>query len=113
MLLTSIFLLLFISIICFLVLPGLSIFACRIIALLGTGLILFLSCLLLISFKCNHYYFQDILTYTFGFDSLNLSFSFGLDGISLFFFILSNFLIFLCILFIWDEPSFRAYALLF
>jgi len=111
MLLTSIFLLLFTSIICFLIIPGLSLFACRIIALIGTGAILFLSCLLLISFKCNYYYFQDILTYTFGFDSLNLSFSFGLDGISLFFFILSNFLIFLCILFIWDEPSFRVYAL--
>jgi dTDP-4-amino-4,6-dideoxygalactose transaminase len=38
---------------------------------------------------------------------MNLQLSFGLDGISLFFFILSSFLIFLCVLFVFDEKYFK------
>jgi len=46
-----------------------------------------------------------------GFDFLNLYFSAGIDGISIWFFILSSFLIFLCVLFVWNEPSFKDYAI--
>jgi proton-translocating NADH-quinone oxidoreductase chain M len=42
---------------------------------------------------------------------MNLSFSFGLDGISIFFFVLTSLLIFLCILFIWNERLLKEYAL--
>jgi proton-translocating NADH-quinone oxidoreductase chain M len=42
---------------------------------------------------------------------MNLSFSVGLDGISLFFFILSNFLIFLCVLFVWEETLLKEYLI--
>jgi proton-translocating NADH-quinone oxidoreductase chain M len=42
---------------------------------------------------------------------MNFSFSFGLDGISLFFFVLTSLLIFLCILFIWNDVRFKEYAL--
>jgi proton-translocating NADH-quinone oxidoreductase chain M len=42
---------------------------------------------------------------------MNLSFSFGLDGISIFFFVLTSLLIFLCILFIWNERLLKEYAM--
>jgi proton-translocating NADH-quinone oxidoreductase chain M len=42
---------------------------------------------------------------------MNLQLSFGLDGISLFFFILSSFLIFLCVLFVFDEKHLKYYLL--
>jgi proton-translocating NADH-quinone oxidoreductase chain M len=83
----------------------------KFLSLLSSGLILVLSCLLLIDFNSNDYYFQNILIYKVGFNFLNTYLLLGLDGISLFFFILSNFLIFLCILFIWNEKDFRNYAL--
>lgn len=38
-------------------------------------------------------------------------YAFGLDGLSIFFFLLSAFLIFLCILFIWDDPFFKEYTI--
>ncbi|MFN9953253.1 MAG: proton-conducting transporter membrane subunit, partial [bacterium] len=46
-----------------------------------------------------------------GFSLFNLSYSFGIDGISVFFFFLSSLLIFICILFIWNENNFKKYAL--
>jgi proton-translocating NADH-quinone oxidoreductase chain M len=42
---------------------------------------------------------------------MNLSFSFGLDGISIFFFVLTSLLIFLCILFIWNERLLKEYSI--
>jgi proton-translocating NADH-quinone oxidoreductase chain M len=42
---------------------------------------------------------------------MNLTFSFGLDGISIFFFVLTSLLIFLCILFIWNERLLKEYVL--
>jgi proton-translocating NADH-quinone oxidoreductase chain M len=40
-----------------------------------------------------------------------LNYSFGFDGLSLFFFLLSSLLIFSCILFIWDDEKFKEYSL--
>jgi len=42
---------------------------------------------------------------------MNLNFSFGIDGISIFFFVLTSFLIFLCILFIWNERLLKEYTM--
>jgi hypothetical protein len=42
---------------------------------------------------------------------MNLNFSFGIDGISIFFFVLTSFLIFLCVLFIWNERFLKEYAI--
>jgi proton-translocating NADH-quinone oxidoreductase chain M len=67
--------------------------------------------MLMIEFDPNSYHFQSIATYKISADFLNLSFTFGLDGISLFFFVLSSFLIFLCVLFVWEEPLLKEYAL--
>jgi len=67
--------------------------------------------MLMIEFDPNSYHFQSIATYKISADFLNLSFTFGLDGISLFFFVLSSFLIFLCVLFVWEEPLLKEYTL--
>jgi proton-translocating NADH-quinone oxidoreductase chain M len=83
----------------------------KIFSLVSSGVVLFLSCLLLIEFDYNSYYFSNVVTYSIGSELMNFKFSFGLDGISLFFFILTSLLIFLCILFIWNEIRFKDYAL--
>jgi NADH:ubiquinone oxidoreductase subunit 4 (subunit M) len=72
----------------------------RFVSLLTASLILILSCLLLNGFDSNLYFFQYYVTYTFGSDMMNLNYSFGLDNLSIYFFVLSSLLVFLCILFI-------------
>lgn len=72
---------------------------------------LLLSAFILAKFDSNVYYFQELVNYTFDSRVLNLSYSFGLDGISVHFFFLSALLIFLCILFIWNESNFKEYAI--
>lgn len=75
------------------------------------SLTLLLSAFILAKFDSNVYYFQELVNYTFDSRLLNLSYSFGLDGISVHFFFLSALLIFLCILFIWNESNFKEYAI--
>ena len=111
MVLSLIFSILFISVLICLVIPSKEINALRFISLISAAIVFLLSSSLLVTFNCNNYYFQEIVTYKLGFDFLNLYFSLGLDGISLFFFVLSSLLIFLCILFIWDESLFKEYAI--
>ena len=111
MLLTAIFSILLVSILFLFFIPKTNFFLLRQVALISSGLVLFLSSFLLITFNCNIYFFQHIVTCNLGFNFLNIYFLLGLDGISLFFFILSSFLIFLCIIFIWNEPLFKEYAL--
>ena len=95
MLLSLIFLIFFITLFFLFFIPKNNINKIRQITLLSTGLVFILSCILLISFKKNTYSFQDIFIYHLGFDYLNLYIILGLDGISLLFFVLSSFLIFL------------------
>lgn len=83
----------------------------RFIALSCSGAVFFLACVILFNFNSNNFYFQNIVTYSVGLEFLNIYLSVGLDGISIFFFVLSSFLIFLCILFIWDETLFQFYAI--
>ena len=103
MLLNLIFFILFFCLLLIVFLPNSSIFYIRQIGLICSSLVFLLSLLLIDSFCLNLYYFQNIITYQIGFDFLNLYFTVGLDGVSLFFFLLSSFLIFLCVLFVWDE----------
>ena len=76
-----------------------------------SSIILILSSLLIIQFDNNLYHFQNVITYELGSNFLSFVYSFGLDGISLFFFSLSSLLIFLCILFIWNDPLFKEYVI--
>ena len=111
MLLTFIFTTLFVSLFTLFVLPPIYLRGIKNISLLSSAIVLFSSLLLLLEFDCNNYYFSNVVTYSFDSLLMNFSFSFGLDGISLFFFILTSFLIFLCILFIWnDDIRFKEYA---
>lgn len=83
----------------------------RFVSLLTASLILILSCLLLNGFDSNLYFFQYYVTYTFGSDMMNLNYSFGLDNLSIYFFVLSSLLVFLCILFIWNDKYFKEYSM--
>lgn len=72
----------------------------KIFSLRSSGAILIFASLLTANFDTNQYFFQNVFTANIGSSFLNLSYSFGLDGISVLFFFLSAFLIFICILFI-------------
>ena len=80
--------------------------------LLASSICLILSIILLYFFYLDVSHFQCSIIYKVGFDFLNLYILVGIDGISLFFFILSNFLIFLCFLFIWDEKMIKEYVII-
>ena len=110
MLLSAIFLLLFLSLIFLFFTPVQHLQVIKIIALLSSSIVLFLSSILLVKFDCNTYYFSNVETFLINSTLMNFSFSFGLDGISLFFFILTSLLIFLCILFIWNDTRFKEFA---
>nr|WAX04126.1 NADH dehydrogenase subunit 4 [Polysiphonia sp.] len=63
------------------------------------------SLLIWISFNETTSYFQFLETYSL-ISFFNFTYTIGIDGISLFFLILSTFLINLCILISWDSPKF-------
>ena len=111
MILTSIFLILFFSILTLFFISNSNINLLRLIGLVSSGLVLILSCILLVQFNCDAYYFQYITVYKVENNILNFTFSFGLDGISIFFFVLSSFLIFLCILFVWEADLLKEYII--
>jgi len=81
-----------------------------IVSILVSGLILIIACLFLINFNSTHSPFQftsDLMVFTF--KGSNLKFSFGLDGVLVFFFFLSSFLSFLCVLFMQKEILSKEY----
>ena len=79
-------------------------------ALASAGSVFCLAFLIVLQFNSNDFYFQDIVTYKVGLEWLNIYVSFGLDGISIFFYFLSTALVYWCIIYIWDEPLFHKYA---
>jgi len=83
----------------------------RFVSLGTSSLVLILSSILLSGFDSNLSFFQYYVTYTLGSDLLNMVYSFGLDNTSIFFFVLSSLLIFVCILFIWNDKFFKEYAI--
>ena len=111
MLITSIFSILFITLLGIFFIPGTNKNMLRLVGLSSSGIVLILSCLLLVFFNCENYYFQHVITYKIENSLLNFAFSFGLDGISIFFFVLSSFLIFLCVLFVWNDELFKEYLI--
>jgi proton-translocating NADH-quinone oxidoreductase chain M len=111
MILTSIFILLFFGLITLFLIPSIYLQATKVFSLFLSSVVLFLSSILLIQFDCNSYYFSNVVTYSLSSSLTNFTFSFGLDGISLFFYILTSLLIFLCVLFIWNDIRFKEYAL--
>jgi hypothetical protein len=111
MFLTINFTVLFLNILFLFFIPNNSKNFIRNISLIGPLISLIFSSILLGFFNTNHYLFQNLAFFKFGSNFLNIYFSFGLDGISLLFFFLSNFLIILCLLFIFDENSLKEYSI--
>jgi len=111
MLLTSIFSVLIVTLFCLFFIENKNTQLIKSLSLSSSGIVLILSCLLFIQFDSNSYYFQNVVTYSLGSGLMNLNFSFGIDGISIFFFVLTSFLIFLCIVFIWNERLLKEYAM--
>ena len=83
----------------------------KFVGLFSSSLILILSCFMLMYFDSNFYYFQSMITYKTNVNLLNLDFTFGLDGISILFFCLSNFLVFLCIIFILNAELLKEFLI--
>lgn len=111
MLLTFIFSFLFFSILVLATLPRNSLQTLRSFSLWVSSIVFLISMWILMNFDTNLYYFQNVVYYNIGSEFLNISCSFGLDGISIWFFVLSSFLIFLCILFIWNEKNLKEYLI--
>jgi NADH:ubiquinone oxidoreductase subunit 4 (subunit M) len=112
MILSIIFVILFLSILILFFIPKTNTIFLKKFSLAVSGFILFLCSIILINFNINSYYFQSIVYYSIGSNYLNISYSFGLDGLSIFFFYLSSFLIFCCVLFVWDEKLLKEYLII-
>lgn len=83
----------------------------RNLTLFTVSLVFLLVSKLIFIYKTNFYHYQCVEMYIFDNSFLNFTFMLGVDGLSFFFIILSCFLTLLGILFIWDEKSFKFYAI--
>jgi NADH-quinone oxidoreductase subunit M len=84
----------------------------RKVAIFSSAFVLILSILLLLFYDLNNFQLQFYTVIPFiNSDILNITYLFALDGISILFFILSSFLIFLCILFIKEDEYLKEYFL--
>ena len=83
----------------------------RFASLFSSGVVFVLSCFLLINFDSNLHAFQNYLVLDFDSSLLSLYFCFGFDGISILFFWLSSLLIFLCVLFVWNDFYLKEYLI--
>lgn len=109
--LSFLFIILFIGVFLFIFLKNESLIDLQFYSLFFSSLAFIYSLKLLISFDCSNYYFQNIIRYSLNFEFINIQLAFGLDGLSLFFFILSSFLIFLCVLFVFHDKFLRYYLI--
>ncbi len=112
MILNLIFIILITSLLSFFFINGNNRNLLQTISLISSGLVLFLSCLILIYFDTTIISFQFVSNLNFlNFNILNLNLLFGLDGISILFFFLTSFLCFLCILFVQKENLLKEYLI--
>ena len=103
MILASIFLILILSLFVIFLTPEKNIFFIRQFCLIVSGIVLILSLDIFINFNFNLYFFQNLMVFNSDLNLLNLNFIFGLDGISVYFFVLTSLLMFLCFLFSWNN----------
>jgi len=82
----------------------------RVVALATSSIVLLLSIIIGCKFDKNLYGFQQVLHIEMDPQVFGYSFYFGFDSLSLAFFILTTFLIFLCIQKVWDEEKVKAYT---
>jgi NADH-quinone oxidoreductase subunit M len=81
----------------------------QLVGLTSSGVTLILSSALLVYFDTDLHGFQHVFSFTVNF--LNINYIFGLDGISVNFVFLTTLLIFLCLLFGYDERYLKEYFL--
>ena len=112
MLLNLIFLILIIGLILITYTPSTNRVLLKQIGLLTTGFAFFSSVLLLNTYLLDLYYFQSMIIQQIDIEFLNINLIFGVDKVSLFFILLSDLLIFLCILVVWDEELLKEYLLI-
>jgi NADH:ubiquinone oxidoreductase subunit 4 (subunit M) len=100
MLLTSVFTILFVTLAIVSFIPATNVSLLRWVRLSSSGLIIFLvlSCLLLFYFECDLYHFQHVIIL-------------GVDEVSTFFFLLGTFLIFSCVLLVWNIELLKEYLI--
>ena len=109
--LLSLFIFLFFTFLLLILIKDSNIFFFKIVALFSSAISFLYSFKIFLTFDLTSYYFQNIFRLPIFFDFLNLQFIFGLDNISLLFFLLSNFLIFLCLIFVYNDRFFKFYSL--
>ena len=79
---------------------------CRIVALISSGISCLLSLLIWVYFDDSTSLMQYTVSYSW-IKSLNLYYTIGVDGVSMFFIILTTFLVLLCILLTWESTKFN------
>nr|WDA66138.1 NADH dehydrogenase subunit 4 [Phymatolithon calcareum] len=84
--------------------PKHDIYLCRKIALYSSSLTFIFSLIIWLQFNQNSPFFQFCKTFSW-FTSLNFYYTIGIDGISLFFILLTTLLILLCILVSWESVT--------
>lgn len=113
MILSLIFILLIFGILAISFIQKNNLFFLRSFALTLSGIVLFLSILLFVLYDETTLQYQLYADFTyFNLEFLQINFLFGLDGISLIFFLLTSYLVFLCVLFIWNEEGLKKYLIL-
>lgn len=111
MYLPIILLLLLSSIFVLLVFPNKYINSVKRITLFISSIICLLSAQIYSNFNGNTLDYVEVYTNRLDLNILNLPLTFGLDGVSVVFFFFTAVLVFLCLIYIWDETRFRDYAL--
>jgi len=112
MLFTFLFSILFLTLILLIIIPSEYKYYIQITSLLSSSIAFILSTIFLVNFDLTKNIFQIIKTYTLSFNYFNIEICLGFDGVSILFFVLSSFLIFLCTLYIWDDIKIREYSIL-
>lgn len=103
---TFILLLPLLGIITLLIIPKYNILLMKQVSLVFSSLTLILSLFLWVFFNKSVASFQQVIYFTW-IPFLNINFALGIDGISLFFILLTSMLIFLCFLISWNTVSFN------
>ncbi len=94
-------------------LPSYDIKLIKEFGLLTSSILFLLSLLLYVKFNANIIGFQQIYVLKYHIFNLNLNYYIGIDGISLFFIILTTFLIPICILISWHSIKYRIKEFIF
>ncbi len=82
------------------------------VSIIGASLLFIHSTAFLFYYDNNLLNFQYLESFRFSTEILGISFNFAIDGLSIFFLILTNFLNLICHLFLWNDSNYRGNSLL-